>query len=75
MATQEEVKRFRAIQEMQGMLALVKISQDRKQELLQMALDLQATKGKEEILLLISKKENLSPQDQRALEAILLFEM
>ncbi|HLW31819.1 MAG TPA: hypothetical protein VFF21_05170 [Flavobacteriaceae bacterium] len=75
MATQEEIKRFRAIQEMQGMLALAKISQDRKQELLQMALDLQATKSKAEILLLISKKENLSPQDQRALEAILLFEM
>jgi hypothetical protein len=74
-ANQEQIKRFRAIQEIQGMLAMAKISPERKQELTGMILELQATKSKNEILNELRKRESLGQNDLRALEAILLFEI
>ena len=59
----------------QAEIALSQISQERKEELLKMAMELQVTLTKEEILLLLIKREKLDPVEGRALQAILLFEM
>lgn len=73
MATKEQIKIFRAMQEMQAMLEMSKIRQEKREELTRMAQELMATNSKTEILMVLRARENLNPQEERALEAILLM--
>ena len=70
--TQEEVSRFRKLQEIKRMINLSKISKERQNQLNLMVLELiLAGTDRDQIAQVLAIREGLEPDDQRALQTIL----
>jgi hypothetical protein len=70
--TKEQIEQFRQIQQLLAKISLGIIDQKRKEQLTKLALELQtAGQNKNLILQTLTTQENLTPAEQRALEAIL----
>jgi hypothetical protein len=71
--TPEEIQRFKQLQKLQRMLHLAKISREREAELTLFANELiQVGNNKDQIQQILTIRENLSPDEQKALQVILM---
>ena len=70
--TEEEIKRFKQLQNLKKMLNLAQISRERESDLTQMALELlMAGNNKDQIAQILAIREALNLQEERALRTIL----